>query len=74
MMFSIMRDYFVKREYLDINQTAFENGELSGSMPHINFLDDQVRRVWTGLTTWTMSTGRRARQTGRILVLLASLG
>merc|ERR1719225_120088 len=33
-----------------------------------------VRRVWTGQTTWTMSTGRRARQTGRISVLLASLG
>ena len=43
-------------------------------MPHINFLDDQVRRVWTGQTTWTMSTGRRARQTGRTSVLLASLG
>ena len=43
-------------------------------MLHINILDDQVRRVWTGLTTWTMSTGRRARQTGRISVLLASLG
>ena len=41
---------------------------------HINFLGDQVRRVWTGLTTWTMSTGRRVRQTGRISVLLASLG